>query len=269
MLDSLGHVIPQSTMHHMELLNFDRRQLVYTMAERVIGIGEETQPTIIPKSVGMPLNRGSHMGLYIMWNNETSSDMNGIYLQLKMPWAPSTMTPSPLKVLPFKVDVNMHPGRGDAFDFPEGSGSKATEFTVPIAGRLIAIGGHMHDFGKELRIEDVATGKVIARVPANRRPDGTVSSVAHRLFGILGSRPASRPRAHVPHGRRVRRSPRASRSLARWGSSGASSRRTTCASGPRSTTRTMIICSTLATGPHRTGGTCRRCRIEADPEATA
>ena len=189
MLDSLGHEIPQSTMHHMELVNFDRRQLVYTMAERVLGIGEETQPAIIPKSVGMPLNRGSHMGLYIMWNNETDTDMKGIYLRLRMPWAPSNMTPRPLTVLPFKVDVNMHPGRGDAFDFPEGAGSKATEFTVPIAGRLIAIGGHLHDYGKELRIEDVATGKVIARVSANRRPDGTVSSVAHRLFGIWGRGP--------------------------------------------------------------------------------
>ena len=189
MLDSLGHALPQATMHHMELVNFDRRQLVYTMAERVLGIGEETQGTRIPKSVGMPLTKGSHMGLYIMWNNTTSTDMKGVSLQLRMPWAHINLTPRPVQVLPFKVDVNMHPGKGDAFDFPEGAGSKAKEFTVPIGGRLIAIGGHLHDYGKELRIEDVATGRVIARVRANRRPDGSVTSVTHRLFGVLGRGP--------------------------------------------------------------------------------
>lgn len=188
-LDSLGHKLPQHTMHHMELLNFDRRQLVYPMAERVLGIGEETQPAFIPKSVGMPITKGSHMGLYIMWNNETDTDMDGIYLQLRMPWSPPNMTPKPLAVLPFKLDVNLHNGRGDGFDFPTGVGSKISEFTVPIAGRLIGIGGHLHDFGKELRIEDAATGRVLARVVARRTADGHVTSVSHALFGVLGRGP--------------------------------------------------------------------------------
>jgi hypothetical protein len=188
-LDSLGHKLPQHTMHHMELVNFDRRQLVYSMAERVMGIGEETEPAFIPKSVGLPLNKGSHMALYIMWNNETDTDMDGIYLRLRMPWSPTNQAPAPVKVLPFKVDVNLHPGKGDAFDFPEGAGSKATEFTVPISGRLIAVGGHMHDYGKELRLEDARTGKVLAHVNAKRLPDGRVSGVAHQLFGVWGRGP--------------------------------------------------------------------------------
>jgi hypothetical protein len=188
-LDSLGRKLPQHTMHHMEMLNFDRRQLAYPMAERVMGIGEETGPAFVPKSVGLPLEKGSHMGLYIMWNNETDTDMDGIYLQLRMPWAPTNMTPKPVKVLPFKLDVNLHVGRGDGFDFPDGFGSRTSEFTVPISGRLIAIGGHMHDFGKELRLEDVLTGKVIARVKAKRTPDGRVTDVEHQLFGIWGRGP--------------------------------------------------------------------------------
>ncbi len=192
-LDSLGRTLPQPTMHHMELLNFDRRQLIYPMAERILGIGEETEPAFIPKTVGLPIKAGTHMGLYIMWNNETDTDMDGIYLRLRMPWSPMNITPKPVKVLPFKLDVNLHNGRGDGFDFPSGSGSKSTEFTVPIAGRLIAIGGHLHDYGKELRIEDVKTGRVIARVVAKRTPDGHVTGVTHQLFGVLGRGPHLRP----------------------------------------------------------------------------
>ena len=57
-----------TTMHHMELLNFDRRQIIYPMVERVFGMGEETSGAKIPKSVGLPLDAGMDMGLYVMWN---------------------------------------------------------------------------------------------------------------------------------------------------------------------------------------------------------
>jgi len=63
---------------------------------------------------------------------------------------------------------------------------------------LIAVGGHLHDFGKEVRLEDVATGKVLARVNALRTPSGEVTGVSHGLYGILGRGP------HLIAGRRYR-----------------------------------------------------------------
>lgn len=189
LFDSTGKVLPQNTMHHLELVNFDRRQLLYNLAERVLGIGEETAGAKVPKSVGIPMDNGTHMGLYIMWNNETDTDIDGVTLQLRMHYSPANMTPRPLLVLPFKVDVNLHPGLGDAFNLPKGGGERSTEFTVPVSGRLIGVGGHLHDFGKELRLEDVSSGKVLARARAHRRPDGTVTGVGHQLFGIWGRGP--------------------------------------------------------------------------------
>jgi hypothetical protein len=193
LFDSTSKVLPQNTMHHLELVNFDRRQLLYNLAERVLGIGEETAGAKVPKSVGVPLDAGTHMGLYIMWNNETDTDIDGVTLELRMRYSPANMTPRPLEVLPFKVDVNLHPGLGDAFNLAKGGGERSTEFSVPVGGRLIGVGGHLHDFGKELRLEDVASGKVLARVRAVRRPDGTVIGVRHQLFGIWGRGPRLLP----------------------------------------------------------------------------
>ena len=175
-----------STMHHMELLDFDRRQLLYPMVERVFGLGEETGSAKVPKSVGLPLDAGMDMGLYVMWNNHTVSDMDGVTLQLTIDYSPRNLVPKPTIVLPFKADVNIHPGAGDAFDLPPGSGSRSSVFTMEVSGRLIAVGGHLHDFGKEVRLEDVATGKVLARVRAFRTPSGEVTGVSHGLYGILG-----------------------------------------------------------------------------------
>jgi hypothetical protein len=175
-----------TTMHHMELLDFDRRQVLYPMVERVFGLGEETGSAKVPKSVGLPLDAGMDMGLYVMWNNHTATDMDGVTLQLTIDYSPRNLVPKPTIVLPFKADVNIHPGAGDAFDLPPGGGSRSSVFTMEVSGRLIAVGGHLHDFGKEVRLEDAATGKVLARVRALRTPGGEVTGVSHGLYGILG-----------------------------------------------------------------------------------
>jgi hypothetical protein len=187
-----------TTMHHMELLDFDRRQLLYPMVERVFGLGEETSSAKVPKSVGLPLFAGMDMGLYVMWNNHTDTDLQGVTLQLTMKYSPRNLVPKPTAVLPFKADVNIHPGAGDAFDLPPGGGSRSSVFTMEVSGRLLAAGGHLHDFGKEVRLEDVRTGKVLARVHAIRLPDGEVTGVSHSLYGIFGRGP------HLIAGRQYR-----------------------------------------------------------------
>jgi hypothetical protein len=187
-----------TTMHHMELLNFDRRQVLYPMVERVFGLGEETASAKVPKSIGLPLNAGMDMGLYVMWNNHTDTALNGVTLQLTMKYSPRNLVPRPTIVLPFKADVNIHPGAGDGFDLPPGGGSRSAVFTMEVSGRLLAVGGHLHDFGKEVRLEDVATGKVLARAKAQRTPAGEVTGVSHGLYGIFGRGP------HLVAGRQYR-----------------------------------------------------------------
>jgi hypothetical protein len=187
-----------TTMHHLELLNFDRRQLLYPMVERVFGLGEETGSAKMPKSIGLPLDEGTDMGLYVMWNNHTNADLRDVTLQLSMGYSPLNLSPRPTLVLPFKADVNIHPGQGDAFDLPPGGGTQSAVFTMAVSGRLVAVGGHLHDFGKELRLEDVATGKVLTRVHAIRLPSGAVTGVSHGLYGIFGRGP------HLLAGRQYR-----------------------------------------------------------------
>jgi hypothetical protein len=187
-----------TTMHHMELLNFDRRQVIYHMVERTFGLGEETSSAKVPKSIGLPLDAGMDMALYVMWNNHTDTPIDGVTLQLTIDYSPMNLAPRPTIVLPFKADVNIHPGYGDAFDLPPGGGSKSSVFTMEVSGRLLAVGGHMHDYGKELRLEDVESGKVLAQVNAERKPGGEVTGVSHGFYGIVGRGP------HLKAGRQYR-----------------------------------------------------------------
>ncbi|MGH7581588.1 MAG: hypothetical protein ACREL5_00010 [Gemmatimonadales bacterium] len=188
-LDRDGHLMPQRTMHHMEFINYDRRQLVYPLAERVLGVGEETAPVVLPRSVGVPVDKGMHMGVYLMWNNDTGHDLDGIYYRLTLICSPANTTPRPLAALPFKVDINSDPGMPDSYDVPPGGRTRVYNFTIPVSGRLLGVGGHLHDFGAQIRLEDVRTGKVLAHVQGIMDKTGHELGVSHQLLAIKGRGP--------------------------------------------------------------------------------
>jgi hypothetical protein len=88
--------------------------------------------------------------------------------------------------MPLYMDVNLTVGGSNTFDVPPGKSSKAYEFSLPVGGRLLGVGGHMHDYGVDVRLEDAETGKVLARVTATRDAQGKVSKMSRKLFGVSG-----------------------------------------------------------------------------------
>src|SRR5215210_1657789 len=134
LVDAKGQPMPRHVMHHLIMVNFSRRQLLYSAAERLMGAGTETDEEIsVPKTIGVPMTPGMKLGMYVAWHNETGKELEGVFLKLTMLWTP-----------------------------------KAHEFTLPVGGRLLGVGGHKHDYGVGVRLEDAETGKVITRVVATR-----------------------------------------------------------------------------------------------------
>ena len=55
-----------------------------------------------------------------------------------------------------------------------------------MGGRLLGVGGHLHDYGVRVRLKDAETGKVLTEVEATRDSAGKVSKVSRHLFGVTG-----------------------------------------------------------------------------------
>ena len=53
-----GTRVPRHVLHHLIMVNFSRRQLIYPAAERLMGAGSETEDVTVPKTVGVPLTSG-------------------------------------------------------------------------------------------------------------------------------------------------------------------------------------------------------------------
>lgn len=185
-VDGSGNTLPREIMHHMIMVNYDRRQLLYSAAERIMGAGSQTGDAVLPKSVGVPVNAGMRLGVYVAWHNATGATIDEAYLKIALIWSPKNLMPQPVSSLPIYMDVNLEIGGTNTFDIPPGRTEKSYEFSIPVSGRLLGISGHLHDYGIAVRLEDAETGKVITQVKGHRLPDGKVTGMERKLFGVLG-----------------------------------------------------------------------------------
>ena len=180
--DSAGAPLPPALLHHLIAINFDRRQFAYSATERLFGAGKEAQQASLPGTLAVPLDLGQRLGFYVAWHNETGQDVTGATLRIVMSWVPRKAAPRYTAVMPVYLDVNNDVGGDNTFDIPPGKSSKAFEFQAPVGGRLIAITGHLHDYGAALRLEDAETDKVLVRLPGRRDADGKILGVAQKVF---------------------------------------------------------------------------------------
>jgi hypothetical protein len=185
-VDGTGQPVPREVIHHLIMVNFSRRMLLYEGPERLMGAGSETEDIVVPKSIGVPLKTGMRLGMYVAWHNATGQDLHDVYLKLTMLWTPENQNPPPMSSMPIYMDVNLTVGGSNTFDVPPGKSEKAHEFTMPVSGRLLGIGGHLHDFGVSVRLEDAETGKVLTRIKATRDSMGKLLKVSRKLFGVTG-----------------------------------------------------------------------------------
>ena len=185
--DANGRPLPRRLIHHVNMMNFERRALLYDAVERTLAAGQETEDVTLPRAVGFPMTAGTAVGLMAAWANETGADIEGVYLTVTLLWSPTNLSPRPLDALPLYLDVNYQgPGQSDSYDLPAGASSRSHEFTLPVGGRLLGVGGHLHDYARELILEDLETGRTVVRLRAHLDRAGKLVRVERRLYGARG-----------------------------------------------------------------------------------
>lgn len=186
--DADGRALPRQLIHHINVVNLDRRQLLYPAAERLIAMGQETEDIRLPTSVGIPVTSGTAMGLVLMWHNMTEASWDGVTVELEIEWLPPNFYPRPLDVLPVYMDVTDPIAKPVDFDLPAGRQIFAADFTMPISGRIIGVGGHLHDHGTGLRLSEVRGGdeREVVSLGTELDPDGRILGVERKFPGIRG-----------------------------------------------------------------------------------
>ena len=178
-----GSALPHDMVHHVGLANYSRRELLYPMVERLMAVGKETPRVSLPGNVGVPLARGDTLGLYSAFHDVDGKTVERAYVIVSLPWIPAG-TAHPIDVMPFFADVNSVIGGTSAWDLPPGKSEKRAEFTMPIGGSLLALGGHVHDYARSVRLEDAESGKVLVKLSTKLTSDGHLIALGKRVFGF-------------------------------------------------------------------------------------
>lgn len=185
--DSAGQRLSGRHLHHLSMVNLARRQLLYPAFERILGAGQEQASFRAPATIGVPMDTGMKLGTFVGWHNDTGHEIAGARVVMRMQYLPSNWMPPPTPVRPLWLDVSYRSGATDSYDLPPGPSSKSYEFTLPVGGRLLAAGGHLHDHAKFLRLEDAESGKILIELKPRTDSTGRLISVPRKLFGVAGA----------------------------------------------------------------------------------
>ena len=183
-IDAQGNALPRELLHHFTLINLDRRTLFDPVAERIAAAGLTPAAAVAPASVGAPLSPGQRLALYIMWHNGGTTAQRGVYLRINLVWLPANEQPRPLSTFPVNLDVNAHYGQSNTYDVPPGRHEKSAIITFPLSGWLLAAGGHLHDYGRGVRLEDARSGKVLVQTTAVLGDSGEIKELPFRILAL-------------------------------------------------------------------------------------
>jgi hypothetical protein len=168
LVDGSGRVLPHEMLHHFNLSDPDRRELFLPIGLHLLAMSRETPAiTIPPLLFGLPLVRGQRLIAGAMLANRSEAAYRGVHVRLVLRYVPGGR-PWPLyRTYPWAIDVQYPLGRpptgSKAFDLPPGRTERSWEGSPAIAGTMLGLGGHMHDYGVSLELKDMTTGRVLWR----------------------------------------------------------------------------------------------------------
>ena len=186
-IDAASRPLSRRHLHHLNLLHLERRQLVEPVYERTIAVGQETEDVLLPASIGVRIETGAEMALLTAFANEAGEDLHGVTLELVITYLPANTMPRPREVRPFAIDLGFRPGETDAFDVGPGRTERKRDFVLATGGRLLGVGGHLHDYAESIALVDVTSGKTLFELRTRADSSGKVSGVDRKLFGVRGN----------------------------------------------------------------------------------
>ncbi|MBI1967995.1 MAG: hypothetical protein HYS40_08400 [Gemmatimonadetes bacterium] len=162
-VDESGRVLPPELVHHFNLIDPDHRELFLPIARRMAAAGRETGEPKVPWLLfGFPFHRGARVIASAMLHNPTPTAYRGVRTRLVLNYTPASR-PWPIwEAYPWQLDVAFPVGN-KSFDLPPGRSERSYEGSPAVPGKIVAIAGHLHDYGVRVELTDVTTGEVIWR----------------------------------------------------------------------------------------------------------
>ena len=161
LVDETGRHLPPEMLHHMNVMDPGERELFLPISRRILASGMETGEIRFPWLLfGARVRAGERILANAMVHNPGAVSYRGVRVRLVLSYVPEHR-PWPLfSVLPWQLDVGFPVG-DKSFNLPPGHSERSYEGSPAVDGRLVVIGGHMHEYGRSIEFWDATTNKML------------------------------------------------------------------------------------------------------------
>ncbi len=174
----------QAMLHHVVLFNQSAKDATCAgWPERFFASGNERTPFLLPRGFGYEVATGDRWRLITHLMN-MSDQTKDLYIKVSFAYVDGTTDLQAVK--PFWLDIN-NCGNSQ-YETPAGDHTEVRDFTVTpeMAGRVVAIGGHLHDHGTHIEAADTTTGRQLCDAAAGYDNDPSYMGHIDTVGGCLG-----------------------------------------------------------------------------------
>lgn len=191
LVDAGGHVLPNRLLHHVAFWNTGRPDfLCPNKLEHIFGAGGEMNDWPAVPGIGYRVHPGDQVRVDLMLHNPTDAAYPDAYLEVRIEYLPMGAQPNLRAVYPTWFDVQECAGSG--YDLQPGQNVTSGKFTLGYSGRLLGVGGHLHDYGESLELVDTTTGAQVAALRSQQDANGRIVSMPIRVFAQQGGLPLAK-----------------------------------------------------------------------------
>jgi hypothetical protein len=184
-VDVNGRQLPAELIHHFNVMDPDDRELFLPISRRILAIGKETGAVRLPwLLVGARMRAGERVLANAMLHNPTGQEYRGVRVRMVVSYTPAGRPWPIFRGFPWQLDVAFPVG-DKSFDLPPGRSERFYEGSPAIAGDLVVIGGHLHEYGQLIELSDATTGERIWYGEPARDSSGKQGAVPiGKLYGL-------------------------------------------------------------------------------------
>jgi len=176
LVDAQGAPVEGRVLHHVALWHTGRSDfLCPNKEEHIFGAGGELNDWPAVEGFGYRVLPGDRIRVETMFHNPTETAYAEAYLEMEIEYRLKSSGAALKSVYPAWFDVMEC--RDSGYTLPPGESQTSGEVVLKRSGVLLGVGGHLHDYGKAVVLENVTRNEPVAELKAELDAQGRLVSM--------------------------------------------------------------------------------------------
>jgi hypothetical protein len=184
--DTKGHLLPNKLLHHVAFYDSARPDLLCSnKEEHIFGAGAEMNDWPMISGFGYRVRKGDRIRISTTFGNPTAKNYADVFLQVRVEYQLLNESGVELKDI-YPAWFNVMECGESGYDLNPGESTKTGQFKLRYSGKLLGVGGRLHDWGQWLVLKNAQTNEAIATLEAVLDSKGRIVSMPVESFADRG-----------------------------------------------------------------------------------